>query len=116
MKGPNRLYTIQEISHKLEIPKPTLRFWEKELCGILNPIRTAGGQRRYTHDHFTIIETIKTMQADGMRLAEIRSRLKSQDCREIDPEQAEHIQFLADRIAEVVKDEVYQFLSKAGNG
>jgi len=40
----NPLSSIQEVSTFLNVPKPTLRFWEKELDGILVPSRTRGGQ------------------------------------------------------------------------
>jgi hypothetical protein len=36
----NRLLSIQEVSALLKVPKPTLRFWEKEFEGILAPLRT----------------------------------------------------------------------------
>ena len=39
--------SIAEISNKLKIPKHTLRFWEKEFHGMIVPLRTQGGQRRY---------------------------------------------------------------------
>ena len=47
MDQQEQLFTIQQLSKKLNIPKPTLRFWEKELEGIFVPLRTRGGQRRY---------------------------------------------------------------------
>ncbi|WP_369707420.1 MerR family transcriptional regulator [Desulfosarcina sp. BuS5] len=34
---------MQQVSTKLNILKPTLRFWEKEFNGILVPLRTNGG-------------------------------------------------------------------------
>ena len=35
MDQTKNLYTIQQVSYKLEIPKSTLRFWEKELNGLI---------------------------------------------------------------------------------
>jgi len=35
MTQKEQLHTIQQLSAKLNIPKPTLRFWEKEFEGIL---------------------------------------------------------------------------------
>ena len=55
-------FTIKQLSEKLNIPKPTLRFWEKELEGILVPLRTPGGQRRYTYIHMTVLEKIKELR------------------------------------------------------
>lgn len=57
----NNLISIQEVSVLLKVPKPTLRFWEKELDGILVPLRTDGGQRRYTVENITVIEEIKKL-------------------------------------------------------
>jgi len=48
MNNSEQFYTIQQLSVKLQIPNPTLRFWEKELKGIIIPLRTQGGQRRYS--------------------------------------------------------------------
>ena len=59
MNQNEQLHTIQQLSTKLNIPKPTLRFWEKEFEGILVPLRTKGGQRRYAPGHVSLIEEIK---------------------------------------------------------
>ena len=102
--------TIEAVSRQLRIPKHTLRFWEKEFEGILNPSRTSGGQRRYTLDHIVRIEEINRLRKNGMGLAEIKRRL-------IASEQgtrtgSDRIDLLANRVAEVVKAEVCQFFLK----
>lgn len=56
-------HTIQQLSAKLNVPKPTLRFWEKEFEGILLPLRTNGGQRRCTSEHVSVIEEIKMFKS-----------------------------------------------------
>jgi hypothetical protein len=59
MNQKEQLHSIQELSTKLNIPKPTLRFWGKEFEGILLPLRTNGGQRRYVPEHVSILSEIK---------------------------------------------------------
>jgi DNA-binding transcriptional MerR regulator len=43
-----RLYSIKEASELTDVPAHTLRFWERKIPGFLKPVRTDGGQRRYT--------------------------------------------------------------------
>lgn len=43
-----RLYSIKEASELTDVPPHTLRFWERKIPGFLKPVRTDGGQRRYT--------------------------------------------------------------------
>ncbi len=115
MDQPDRLFTIQQLSLKLEIPKSTLRFWEKELEGILIPLRTRGGQRRYAAEHISIIKEIKHMSSRGLSLAEIKRTFvaKTKDDRqETDKKNKQKIDILADRIAETVKTEVYNLLKE----
>ena len=44
----------------------TLRYWEKEFEGYLNPIRTDGGQRRYRPDDIQIVLTLRRLLRDEM--------------------------------------------------
>ena len=67
--------SIQHLSLKLKIPKPTLRFWEKEFKDILVPLRTKGGQRRYTAENIIIIKQVKRLREKGVSLAEIHAHL-----------------------------------------
>ena len=111
------LFTIQEISRKLEIPKSTLRFWEKEFNGFLVPIRTNGGQRRYTSEHIWIVEEINALKKTGLSLAEIKRKLEkgqmSQDGgQRTEDERVDGIDLLADKVGRVVKMEVLRFFQK----
>ncbi len=112
MKQQELFYTIQQLSKKLEIPKPTLRFWEKELCGHIKPLRTRGGQRRYTSEHVAIIEEIKKLREEGASLVEIKRNLGNGNKGEFPPGD---IDLFAQRVAEVVKKEVYNFFVDAEN-
>lgn len=44
----------------------TLRYWEKEFAGFLNPIRTAGGQRRYRAEDIQVVLELKRLLRDEM--------------------------------------------------
>ncbi len=41
-------YSIKEASELTDVPAHTLRFWERKIPGFLRPVRTKGGQRRYS--------------------------------------------------------------------
>lgn len=117
MNQKEQLHTIQQISTKLNIPKPTLRFWEKEFEGILLPLRTNGGQRRYTSEHVSIIEKIKMLKKTGLTLDEIKRKLgKGQmsktESRSSGDGRTDGIDHLSERVAEVVKMEVLRFFQR----
>ncbi len=44
----------------------TLRYWEREFAGILNPIRTEGGQRRYRPEDIQVVFHLKRLLRDEM--------------------------------------------------
>jgi len=103
--------TVNQVSEKLKIPKPTLRFWEKELASIIAPLRTNGGQRRYTQENLAALEKIRDLRDAGKSLAEIRDTFGNDFSRnnhgQID------IERLSRRIAEVVKDELTTFFNNS---
>ena len=114
MDMENRLSSIQEVSDLLKVPKPTLRFWEKELDGIIVPHRTRGGQRRYALEHLTIIGKVKELREKGMSLPEIKRKLGKGQMSEAGSqrsgdERTDSVDLLAARVAEVVKAEVNRF-------
>ena len=44
----------------------TLRYWEGEFEGYLNPIRTNGGQRRYRSEDIQTVLTLQRLLRDEM--------------------------------------------------
>lgn len=106
-----KFMTISEVSQRLQIPKYTLRFWEKVFSGILSPLKTSGGQRRYSNKDLILIEEIQRMKAKGMSLSEIKDKL----VQEIKGKNSNLIKVdcLAHRIAEMIKLEVYQILKES---
>lgn len=111
MDKQQQFFTIQQLSQKLNIPKPTLRFWEMELDGIIVPHRTSGGQRRYTFEHVSIIEKINNLRREGMSLAEIKRELRSNNNFQHDNLDSNKMDLLVKRIAEVVREEVSSFFN-----
>jgi len=110
MERHEQFFTIQQLSRRLNIPKPTLRFWEKELNGIIVPLRTKGRQRRYTLEHVAIIEEIKNFRDDGVSLAEVKEKFSNGY--KAEGYDSNRIDLLANHIAEVVKAEISKFLQK----
>ena len=107
MEEKNQLFTILQVSEKLKVPPHTLRFWEKELNGLLVPLRTHGGQRRYTPQNLAVLEEVKRCRESGLSLPEIITRI--QPCGEGESLPSQKINLLATRVAEAVKNEVYNF-------
>ena len=127
--------TIQQVSQKLDVPKPTLRFWEREFGGILVPLRTNGGQRRYAPEHISVIEEIKMLKKAELSLVEIKRKLGKGQRSVVRCQRSESmskaggqmsgtgslksrygrtkgIDSLAERVAEVVKMEVLRFFQR----
>ena len=107
-----QLLSIQEVSDLLKVPKPTLRFWEKELAGIIVPLRSNGGQRRYTAENISTIEQIRQLREHGMNLAQIKRKLRNSDKANGNNSDSDRIDLLANRIAEVVRAEISRFLAR----
>ena len=78
------------------------------------PLRTQGGQRRYNTEHLAVIKKIKRLQERGMSLSEIRGNLMRDTKKKRSDLNQSTIDVLADRVAKVVRDEVYRFLEKQG--
>ena len=110
MEGKDQVFTILQVSERLKIPKHTLRFWEKELNGLVVPLRTSGGQRRYTIQNIEILEEVKRQRDIGLSLPQIIEKI-SQNHEVRDPGPVK-IDLLAYRVAEVVRTEVYKFFDQ----
>ena len=91
--------TIQKVSQKLDVPKPTLRFWEREFDGILVPLRTNGGQRRYAPEHISVIEEIKMLKKAGVEPS--RNQEKAGEGAEVGSQMSEIRKYVKSRGADV---------------
>jgi len=54
-------FRIQEVSNKVEVPRSTIRYWEREFPQLINPKRTNGGQRRYSKTDIDNLLKIKDL-------------------------------------------------------
>jgi DNA-binding transcriptional MerR regulator len=102
----NQIISIKQVCNLTGLPPSTLRFWEKEFAGLLEPIRTNGGQRRYDEKTLVIINEIKKMRAQRMPLFEIKENLSHLRNQSLEFK----IESFANRLAAVVKAEIYQYL------
>jgi DNA-binding transcriptional MerR regulator len=110
MVEPNKTLTIQEVSKRSGVSTHTLRFWEKELNGIIAPERTKGGQRRYAPDDLLIIEEIKSLKSKGFSLTDIRHDLSHHLDSNEDHNSQQKADVVAKKIAEIVRSVVYHYL------
>ena len=112
MPEPVQMLSIHEVSQRLNVTKHTLRFWEKKLDGIIVPLRTPGGQRRYTPEHLFIIEKIKKLKNMGLSLVDIKIKLGNTSNNETEDSMDQKIDHLANRIADMVKLEIYTYFKE----
>jgi DNA-binding transcriptional MerR regulator len=111
MVSPLKTLTIQEVSTRSGVSTHTLRFWEKELGGIIVPQRTKGGQRRYTLEHLLVIEEIKSLKSKGFSLTDIRRELNHAFSSDEEHYNHQRADVLANKIAEIVRSAIFQFLN-----
>ena len=105
----DRTYSIGETSRQAKVSKHTLRYWEKELEGIIAPLRTQGGQRRYTLEHLLLLEEVKRLKRKGLSLAAIREELSQAPVLEATEPDRVDLERFAEFIAETVRTSVYRF-------
>jgi len=69
------LLTIGEVAGRAAVATSALRFYERE--GLIEAIRTDGGQRRYHRDVLRRIAFVRAAQRVGLTLEEIKEALAS---------------------------------------
>ncbi len=112
MQRPPQTLTIEQVSQRLKVTKHTLRFWEKKLAGVIVPLRTEGGQRRYTLKHLFVIEEIKRLKRKGLSLIDIKNKLDDSYNTGEDNSNSQRIDILANQIAEVVRSAIHSFFEE----
>ena len=113
MEKSLKTLTIQEVSQRLGLSKHTLRFWERELDGVIVPLRTKGGQRRYTLEHLFVIDEIKRLKTKGLSLSDIKKELDNRYNSISDSANNQKVDLLANRIAEIVKSTIHSFFEES---
>jgi len=110
MQSSSQKLSIQEASQRLKVTKHTLRFWEKKLDGVIVPLRTQGGQRRYASEHLCLIEEIKRLKKKGLSLIDIKKKFdKRYNAHNLT---SRRIDLLANQLAELIKSAVYNFFDR----
>jgi len=64
------LYTVGQVADMLRVQPAYLRRLDSE--EVVQPARSAGGQRRYTQDQIRTVEQAAKLASEGMTLAGIR--------------------------------------------
>lgn len=74
-----KYYKIRDVVEMLDIPAPTLRFWEKEFPA-LKPRRNEGKTRFYTRGDIELLRKIKFLVKDkGLKISAARQALTSKN-------------------------------------
>ena len=115
MEGKEQYFTIGQLNALLNITGPNLRFWEGEFAGILTPLRTPGGQRRYTDAHIKVLERIISLKEKGLKLAEIKAEMARDNHANPGEEFSDNIDILTERITNAVRKEIQQFFHNSSN-
>lgn len=69
---------IRQVSEKLEVPVSTIRYWQREFGNFISPVRTNGGQRRYTEKDVAVFARIRELvRGQKKSLRDVRSVLAS---------------------------------------
>lgn len=68
------LYDISTAADALGVHPQTLRFYERK--GLIDPVRSAGGQRRYSDDHLAQLASIQSLTGEGFNLAAVQRILQ----------------------------------------
>jgi len=66
---PSALLNIAALSRRTGVAPDTLRKWEQRY-GVLRPVRTEGGQRRYSETDVQRVEWLRDRIRDGWRIGE----------------------------------------------
>ncbi len=71
------LFSISVAAELTGLHPQTLRIYERE--GLLDPVRSPGGTRRYSTDDIGRLQQIMALTADGLNLAGVRRVLELQE-------------------------------------
>ncbi|MEJ2725047.1 MAG: MerR family transcriptional regulator, partial [Deltaproteobacteria bacterium] len=77
---------------------------------VIVPLRTKGGQRRYTLQHLFVIEEIKRLKQKGLNLKDINAALNYRFSSHENNLKGSSVDDLADHIAQVVRSSIVTFL------
>ncbi len=71
------VYKIKDVSEKVGVPVSTIRYWQKEFSEFVSPVRTKGGQRRYTESDMGVFSSIKEiLRENNKTITEAKEELR----------------------------------------
>ena len=79
----SKYYSIKEVSQILDIPKDTLRYYDR--IGIVSPSRKHNSYRRYSRDDIIDLMNIQIMQYADFSLEEIKGKFQFHRMEGVDP-------------------------------
>lgn len=68
------LYSIGDVEKKTGLSARQIRYYES--LGLISPVRTSGGQRRYTESDVLRLMRIKQMKESGFDLKSIKEKIQ----------------------------------------
>jgi MerR family transcriptional regulator, heat shock protein HspR len=71
------LFTVGQVAQMLEVQQAFLRRLDE--FGVVRPLRSSGGQRRYSRTEVTVVRYVSQLADEGMTLAAIRRVLELED-------------------------------------
>jgi len=71
------LFTVGQVSQMLEIQQAFLRRLDQ--LRVVQPSRSAGGQRRYTRREITVVQYVVNLVDEGMTIPGVRRVLELED-------------------------------------
>lgn len=101
----NGRFTISELAHSAEVPTTTVRYYER--VGLLRPEeRSAGNYRLYGDESLQKLKFIRTAQAIGFTLEDVKTLLSTSDssvasCRQIQSLIEERLGVIAQRLKDL---------------
>jgi MerR family transcriptional regulator, heat shock protein HspR len=99
------LFTVGQVSQMLEIQQAFLRRLDQ--LRVVQPSRSAGGQRRYTRREITVVQYVVNLVDEGMTLPGVRRVLElEQRVRELEAELESLRAAIAGRDAEIARLEI----------
>lgn len=91
--------SIAEVSRQTGIPVTTLRFYERELPGLLPIRKTRGGHRRYRPEDVARLVAVRRMtEEEGLKLSDVRRVMVSRG--DAEPQRQE-----LDRLREILRQQ-----------
>jgi DNA-binding transcriptional MerR regulator len=96
----SRRYTISQLAHAAEVPTTTVRYYER--VGLVRPEdRSAGNYRLYSDESLQKLKFIRTAQAIGFTLDDVKALLSTPDSSAASCRQVQSL--IEERLAEVAQ-------------